>query len=37
LFLETPAYLSNSAIDRLILSNQSLYKSIEVRIYRLSL
>jgi hypothetical protein len=37
LFLQTPAYSTNDAIDRLILANSSLYKSIEIRIYRLAL
>lgn len=37
LFLQAPAYLTNNAIDRLILAQSALYKSVEIRIYRLSL
>jgi hypothetical protein len=37
LFLVAPGYLSNNAVDRLILANPALYKSVEIRIYRLSL
>lgn len=36
LFLETPAYSTNNAVDRLVLANAPLYKSIEIRIYRLA-
>jgi len=37
LTLQTPAGSTYGAVDRLILSNSNLYKSIEVRIYRLAL
>ena len=36
LFLEAPSYSTNTGFDRLVLANTPLYKSIEIRIYRLA-
>jgi len=37
LMLQTPALYNNNAVDRLILTNSNVFKSVEVRIYRLTL